>query len=430
MRIALVHPWFLAMGGAEATVDALAVAFPEADIRCLLFQPEQLPAHLRGKDVRGSGINWLPGKFHWYRQLLPYWPSAVEMVDLRGYDLVVTSDSSIMKGVDTDQDAVHICYCHTPMRCLWDLHLEFYKNMPGLLRPVFRYGTHYVRGWDFQAAQRVDHFVANSRYVQRRIQKYYRRESPVIYPPVDTGKGYVSKNHDDYYLWVGRLTATKRVDLLVSACTRLGRRLVVAGAGREYKRLKAMAGPTVEFLGRVPGDQLPDFYANCRALLFAADEDFGIVPVEAQSYGRPVIAYGHGGSLETVRVNDLAGRPDTGRFFAEQTVESVMDGINRFERDEYRFEPIAIRRHSLQFDTAIFIKKIRRFADAAMNRDRLHEPVKQVYRSRFNAVSAAVTPLGNAALNTSTKTNGAREIVALPGVRRNFRSSIAMHMSG
>jgi glycosyltransferase involved in cell wall biosynthesis len=396
MRIAVVHPWFLAMGGAEATVDALAVAFPEADIKCLLFQPEHLPIHLLGRDVRGLDMNWLPGKFHWYRHLLPYWPSAVEMVDLRGYDLVVTSDSNIMKGVDTDQGAVHICYCHTPMRCLWDLHLEYYNDLPALVRPIFKYGTHYVRSWDFQAAQRVDHFVANSRYVQTRIRKYYRRDSSVIYPPVESEKGYLSRNRDDYYLWVGRLTATKRIDLLVAACKKLGRRLVVAGAGREYKQLKALAGPTIEFLGRVRGDQLPELYANCRAFLFAGDEDFGIVPVEAQSYGRPVIAYRHGGSLETVRVNDPAGRPDTGTFFEQQTVESVVDGIVRFEQDEYSFDPAEIRRHSLQFDTSVFIEKFRAFVDAASRDDYSHGRIKQVYTTRFAAVPATASPHGRA----------------------------------
>jgi glycosyltransferase involved in cell wall biosynthesis len=410
VRIAIVHPWFLAMGGAEATVDALAVAFPEADIKCLLFQPEHLPNHLREKDVRGLDINWLPGKFYWYRHLLPYWPSAVEMVDLRGYDLVVTSDSNIMKGVDTDQGAVHICYCHTPMRCLWDLHLDYYNNMPGLVRPIFRFGTHYVRAWDFQAAQRVDHFVANSRYVQRRILKYYRRKAPVIYPPVDAEKGYVSTDHSDYYLWVGRLTATKRIDLLVSACKRLGRRLLVAGDGREYKHLKALAGPTVAFLGRVPDTQLPELYADCRAFLFAADEDFGIVPVEAQSYGRPVIAYRHGGSLETVRVNDPDGRPDTGIFFNHQSVESVIDAINRFEQVESRFEPAEIRRHSLQFDTSVFIEQFCAFADAAMRKNHSYELVKQVHLTRLKAASARVLPRGSAVLKEPINVDASEEI--------------------
>jgi glycosyltransferase involved in cell wall biosynthesis len=373
VRTAILHPWFLAHGGAEETADILASAFPQADIKCLLFDGRRLPVHLHGRNLHGLGMNWLPGKFHWYRHLLPYWPAAVESLDMRGYDLVITSDSNIMKGVITGQDSVHICYCHTPMRCLWDLHCEYHEMMPLLARPFFTLGTHHVRAWDFQAAQRVDHFVANSHYIARRIRKYYNRESTVIYPPVNAGNGYISKRPGDYYLWLGRLTATKRIDLLVAACNQLGRRLLVAGAGREGRRLKAMAGPTVEFLGRVPDSELPELYANCRAFLFAADEDFGIAPVEAQSYGRPVIAFGHGGSLETVRVNDADGCPDTGVFFPEQTVESVIEAIRRFEEIEEGFDPVEIRKHSLQFDASVFMRKFRAFVDAAMAQERADE---------------------------------------------------------
>lgn len=384
MKIAVLHPWFLAKGGAEETVNALASAFPLGDIKCLLFEKEFLPAHLRSKNVRGLGLNWMPGKFHWYRHLLPYWPAAVETLDMRGYDLVITSDSNIMKGVIIDQNAIHICYCHTPMRCLWDLHCEYRESMPLLARPFFTIGTHHVRNWDFQAAQRVDHFVANSRYIERRIRKYYHRESTVIYPPVNSANGFISRHPEEYYLWLGRLTATKRIDLLIEACNRLGRKLVIAGTGREERRLKAMAGPTVQFLGRVPDSKIPDLYANCRAFLFAADEDFGIAPVEAQSYGRPVIAYGHGGSLETIRVNDRNGRRDTGVFFPEQGVESVVKAIRYFEEIEDSFDPMEIRKHSLQFDTAVFIRKFRAFVQATIAQEKAGD-----YGAEFALPSAA-----------------------------------------
>ena len=227
------------------------------------------------------------------------------------------------------------------------------------IEPAYRWSGHCLRQWDYSAAQKPDRLIANSRYIQQRIKKYYHRDSDVIYPPVDTCRGYVSDRYDDYYLSVGRLVHAKRLDILIEACNRLKRRLVIAGEGREEKRLKAIAGPTVEFLGRVSDDCLHGLYAHCRALLFAADEDFGIVPVEAQSYGRPIIAYGHGGSLETVRVADHRGRSDTGVFFPHQTAESVVEGIEEFEMREEEFSPHDIRYHACMFDTSVFVGKMR-----------------------------------------------------------------------
>jgi glycosyltransferase involved in cell wall biosynthesis len=227
------------------------------------------------------------------------------------------------------------------------------------MKPMFYLTAHYLRQWDFQAAQRVDYFVANSAYIARRIHTYYRRESTIIYPPVDTTHGYIADTTGDYYLSVGRLTHTKRLDLVIEACNRLGRPLVIAGTGREERRLKTIAGPTIKFLGRVADDDLPDLYARCRAFIFAADEDFGIVPVEAQSFGRPVIALGKGGVLETVLSGD---REDTtGVLFAEQTVESVVGGILRFEEIEKSFDPKFIRAHARQFDTTVFVSAIREY---------------------------------------------------------------------
>jgi glycosyltransferase involved in cell wall biosynthesis len=216
------------------------------------------------------------------------------------------------------------------------------------------------------AAQRVDHFVANSQHIQQRIRHCYRRVSTLIYPPVNTGNGYLADHHDDYYLSVGRLTHTKRLDLLINACNKLGRRLLIAGEGREETRLKAIAGPTVEFLGRVSDANLSTLYANSRAFLFAADEDFGIVAVEAQSYGRPVIAYAHGGSLETIRVDDATGRSDTGVFFAEQTVDSAVGAILRFEVREGTFVPRDVQQHAQQFDVVVFAEKLRTFVSHIM----------------------------------------------------------------
>jgi glycosyltransferase involved in cell wall biosynthesis len=225
-----------------------------------------------------------------------------------------------------------------------------------------------MRVWEFGAAQRVDYFVANSRYMARRIGKYFRRDSTVIYPPVDTTHGYLSQDIGDYFLSLSRLIGPKHVDLLIKACNLFERRLVVVGTGHDEERLKGLAGPTIEFVGYVPGAALQDLYAHCRAVLFAADEDFGIAPVEVHSYGRPVVAYGHGGSLETVRVGDPSGRADTGVFFAEQTVDSVVAGILRFEQCEDNVDSADIQQHARQFDTSVFVTQMREFVDAALQK--------------------------------------------------------------
>lgn len=362
MRIAIVHPWYLANGGAEQTVSAIGDLYPDADLFTLFYRPEDLPENLRDRRVTASSMNWLPAKYAIYRYLLPAYPLLFESLDLRGYDLVITSDSCVTKGVLIDQDAVQICYCHSPMRCLWDMYRDFSGSRSALTRPIFTLGTHYVRQWDFNAAQRADAFVANSRNVGERIRKFYHRESTVIYPPVRTRNGFLLDRHDNYYLSVGRLTDVKRIDLLIAACNRLRRRLVVVGGGREEKRLKALAGPTIEFPGRVSEKELSSLYAKCRAFLFGANEDFGIVPVEAQSYGRPVIAYGKGGSLETViPSDDRLGRNPTGVYFATQTETAIESAILEFERIESKFVPKQIQNHARQFDIDIFGLKFKEF---------------------------------------------------------------------
>jgi glycosyltransferase involved in cell wall biosynthesis len=372
LRVAIVHPWYLAHGGAEQTVDALAQAFPAADFFTLLYNEKDLPKNLRGRNITALKMNWIPAKYKLYRFLLPFYPLMIESLDLTGYDLILSSDSCVIKGVLIDQNAVHICYCHSPMRCLWDLRHQFATSFIKPVRSIFTLGTHYVRQWDFTAAQRVDKFVANSYNVAQRIVKFYRRESTVVYPPVGTASAYVSPDHDDYYLSVGRLTDVKRIDVLIRACNRLGRRLVIAGTGRELDRLKGMAGPTIEFVGRVPDAELRRLYARCRAFLFAADEDFGIVPVEAQAYGRPVVAYGRGGALETVRPMMAGAESDaTGVFFAEQTEESAAEAILEFEQIEHLFRPDRIQSHARRFDTRVFCAKMRGIAEEAIESSRL-----------------------------------------------------------
>jgi glycosyltransferase involved in cell wall biosynthesis len=363
VRIALVSAWYVSSGGAEWVDHVLGEMFPQADVFTLFSTDDKIPHSLRGRSIQRSFLHRIPTMSKSYRLFMPLYPYAIESLDLRGYDLIISSDHGAAKGVLCDQDTFHICYCHTPWRQLYDLYWKSISLVPPPLRPAYRQSAHHLRQWDYLAAQRPDRLIANSNHIRRRIQKYYDRDSEVIYPPVDTCKGYIADRYDDYYLSVGRLVHAKRVDVLIEACNQLKKRLFIAGVGREEKRLRSMAGPTVEFLGRVSDDRLRGLYAHCRALLFAADEDFGIVPVEAQSYGRPVIAYGHGGSLETVRVADPRGRSDTGLLFPRQAAESVVHAIQKFELRQDEFSPTDIRQHAGMFDTSVFTGRVRDLVD-------------------------------------------------------------------
>ena len=285
----------------------------------------------------------MPGIKHHYKKLLPLFPLALEQFNLDDYDLVISSESGAAKGVLTRPRACHICYCHTPMRYIWDMYHQYRAKpgMGGVARLVFSLSAHYMRLWDYAAAARVDYFVANSQNVARRIGKHYRRKATVINPPVDVCAGYISPEVDDYYLTVGQLVNYKRVDLAIEACNRLRRPLRIVGEGEEFERLRTLAGPTVKFMGHLPDQELRENYARCRALLFPGEEDFGIVPVEAQSFGRPVIAFGRGGALETVVGGSPTepGAPEasTGIFFAEQSADSLAAAIRLFESNRAAF---------------------------------------------------------------------------------------------
>jgi glycosyltransferase involved in cell wall biosynthesis len=306
--------------------------------------------------------------------MLPLCPFALEQFDLRGYDLIISSESGPAKGVIAPSDAVHVSYCHSPMRYIWDMYHDYAngKDMKGLTRFLFKGVAHYMRMWDLASAFGVDHFIANSSNTAARIRKHYRRNAVVIHPPVDVTPGYVTDIVGDYYLAVGRLVDYKRIDLAVEACTRLQRPLRVVGIGPQYRRLKELAGPSVEFLGELTDAQKNQQYAHCRALLFPGEEDFGMVPVEAHSFGRPVIAYGRGGALETV-IGFHPGKavsPEncTGVFFSEQTVKSLTESILVCEAMEGRFSPALIRANAERFDSAHF-----RSAMEAFISDRLAE---------------------------------------------------------
>jgi glycosyltransferase involved in cell wall biosynthesis len=376
MRVAIVHHWFISRAGGERVVDTIATLFPAADVFTLFLDRQKLSPALRKHKITTSFLDKTPAARRVHRHFLPFFPLAVEMLDLSGYDLVITSDSGPMKGVLTDPQATHICYCHSPMRYLWDKHSAYLRSMSPLTQTIFGITSHYVRNWDYAAAQRVDYFIANSRYVAGRIRKYYRRDSTVIHPPINTSQGFLASTHEDYYLAVGRLVPYKRTDILVDACRKLGRKLVIVGDGPEMKRLKKGSGKNVDFLGEVDEGQLRNVYARCRALLFAADEDFGIVPLEAQAYGRPVIAFGKGGSLETVIgtytpiLEEKAGKDGaiTGVFFQEQTAASLANAILSFESCEEIFLPECIQSHARKFDTAIFVDRMRNYINGVLGK--------------------------------------------------------------
>jgi glycosyltransferase involved in cell wall biosynthesis len=346
LRVAVSHYWFKGNGGGERVIEALAEIFPQADFFSLVGSEEEAPPALRGRRLTTSFVEHIPGAKRWYRHFLPLYPLALEQFDFSAYDLVISSESGPAKGIITSPQTCHICYCHSPMRYIWDKYHESRKSMNPLTRAIFSATAHYMRLWDFSTAARVDYFIANSRYIATRIRKCYRRESTVIHPPVNVSAGYISGKIDDYYLVVGRLVPYKRIDLAIEACNQLQRRLRIVGTGSEYKRLKALAGPTVEFLGRLDERSLRESYANCRALLFPGEEDFGIVPVEAQSHGRPVIAFGQGGVLETVTsegASEFNASNSTGIFFQRPSAESLSDAIRRFEKIEGQFRPEFIR---------------------------------------------------------------------------------------
>ncbi len=355
MRVALVHYWLVTMRGGEKVLEALCRIFPQADIFTHVYAPEAVSPLIRQHNVKTSFIQKLPFAVKKYQTYLPLMPLALEQLDLRGYDLVISSESGPAKGVLTDSSVPHVCYCHTPMRYLWDNYQSYLQDCSPVTRFFWRPCAHYLRMWDALSANRVDHFIANSEHVARRIARHYRRDATVIHPPVDveafTPADGVMTEHGGYYLFLGQLIPYKCAELAIEACTRLGRRLVVVGDGSERKKLSAMAGPTVTFAGWLEKEPLRRIVQNCRALIFPGEEDFGITPLETMAAGRPVLAYGRGGALESVRDGE------TGFFFHKQDSASVAECIVRFEEKEKEFDPQHIIRYAQTFDAERFCKQ-------------------------------------------------------------------------
>ena len=353
VKVALVHYWLVGMRGGEKVLETFCDIFPDADIFTLVADPQKLSPKIRRHKITTSFLQKIGGRKH-YQKMLPLMPHALESLDLTEYDLVISSEAGPAKGVITRPDALHVCYCHSPMRYIWDLYPQYLAEAGFLGRMILALAAPRLRQWDVTTAHRVDHFIANSGYVAKRIDKFYRREATVIHPPVEVSRFSVTDGPKDYYLCAGQITPYKKIELAVAACTRLNLPLVVIGSGASAK-LRQSAGPTVRFLGAVSNAEMETYFSGCKALLYPGVEDFGIVPLEVMASGRPVIAFGRGGALETV----VDGK--TGLFFHEQTAEALMAAITRFEKDPNIASPAEIRAHALKFDTRRFEREIRRF---------------------------------------------------------------------
>jgi len=366
--VALVHDYLNQMGGAERVVLAFHELFPDAPLYTSIYDPRRVDAAFQQIDIRTSFMQRLPFVKKHHQPFLPLYPFAMERLDLRGYDLILSSSSAFGKGVITKPGTMHICYCHTPMRWCWNYDEYVEREQLGkLARGVLPFLITWLRVWDQTTAMRVDHFIANSPAVADRIQKYYRREAVVIPPPVDASRFLFdpTTQPEDYFLVVSRFMPYKRIDLAIQACNRLQLPLVIIGSGRDQQRLQQMAGPTIRFLGRLSDAEVLHYYAHCRALILPGEEDFGITPLEAQASGRPVVAYSAGGALASV-IDGV-----TGTFFQEQTVESLAATLAAF--DETRYDPQIIRDHALEFDKPRFHRRILQFIEAKMNAARPHE---------------------------------------------------------
>ncbi len=358
-KVALVHDWLNGMRGGEKCLEVLCEIFPEAHLYTLFHQKGKLSPTIEAMDIRSSWLRRMPMVYGKYRYYLPLMPRAIESLDLRDYDLVFSLSHCVAKGVCPREGAVHLCYCFTPMRYVWDMYEQYFgKGRGGLAAKVMPFFAGRLRRWDVTASDRVSRFIAISEHVRKRIGRCYSRDADLIYPPVDCEKFHPSSKVGDYYLIVSAFAPYKRIDIAVEAFRRSGRPLKIVGSGQNEADLRAMSADNIEFLGWRPDEELVELYSGCRAFIFPGEEDFGITPLEAQACGRPVIAYGKGGALETVVApDDFDGRRPTGLFFDEQTSEALNAAIEEFEREDI-FDSQVARENALLFDRAVFKTRI------------------------------------------------------------------------
>lgn len=355
MKVAITHDWLVSRGGAEKVLESLLEVFPGADVYTSVCDRNQLPPEFNGVKISTSFIQNLPFAVQKYRSYIGLMPAAFKSFDLRGYDVVISNSHACAKCIRVPSGAAHICYCLTPMRYIWDMYGDYmrYEKTGPLVRLLAPTAAAYLRRMDVSSAAGVDAFAAISGFVSQRIRKYYGRESAVIFPPVETGRFSLSQQTGDYFLVVSRLVPQKRTDAIIKAFNELKLPLKIVGTGRQEPELKKLAGPNVEFLGYVSEEEKAGLLSRCRALVFASLEDFGIVPVEAMASGRPVIAYGAGGVLDTV----VPG--ETGILFSEQTPESIAGAVLKFEKMD--IDPVHIKRSAERFGKELFKQEIKKF---------------------------------------------------------------------
>lgn len=362
MKTAIVHDWFAGYAGSERVVESLTNIWRDADVFVLfnLLNEEEQRIVVKDKIPNTSFLQNRRSIRKNHRKYLPLFPYAIEQFDLSGYDLIISSSHAVAKGVLTNANQLHINYCHTPIRYAWDLTHQYLRESGlshGIRGTIAKSILHYLRMWDVAASNRVDHFIANSNYIAKRIKKTYGRDSTVIYPPVDTDKFKLELNKEDYYLTASRLVPYKRIDVIAEAFSKMnGKRLIIIGEGPEDKKIKLKSGSNVEFLGYQPREKLREYMQKAKAFVFAAEEDFGIMMIEALSCGTPVIAFNKGGASETIIENE------TGVLFNRQLPEDIADAVNKFESQQ-SFNPVKLNEYAKQFDRKIFEEKIRAFVE-------------------------------------------------------------------
>lgn len=366
MKIALIHEWFVSYVGSERVIEQILAIYPQADLYAIVdFLPAADRGFLNSKPVHTSFIQHLPFAKSHYRDYLPVMPLAVEQFDVSDYDMVISSSHAVAKGVLTGPDQLHISYVHSPMRYAWDMQHEYLKASgldKGLKGGLARLLLHNIRMWDYRTANGVDYFAANSRFIARRIMKVYRREAMVIYPPVNISEFPLVEKKDDFYLTASRMVPYKKVDLIVEAFARMPEKhLIVIGDGPELNKIKSKAKKNVELLSSQSRVVLRDHMQKARAFIFAAQEDFGIMPLEAQASGTPVVAYGRGGAQETIR--GLWQPQPTGVFFDEQTTEAIIQAVDLFEKNQYRINPQACRANAERFAPERFRSEFSQFVE-------------------------------------------------------------------
>ncbi len=360
MRVAIIHYWLVAMRGGERVLERICQLYPDADIFTHVYDPQVICQSINRHKVHVSFIQHLPASRRLYRSYLPLMPVALESLDLSRYDLVISSEAGPAKGVIPAPDSTHLSYCHSPMRYIWDQFHVYQKTAGPVTRSVWPWISSSLRGWDTNSSARVDHFVANSSFVRDRIRKYYRRNAEVIHPPVPVNRFRLSQDVGPEFLWVGQLVPYKRADLVIEAFNELGFPIRIVGTGQMAKSLRARAKPNIRFEAHLSLEALAEAYARCRALIFTAEEDFGIVPVEVNASGRPVIALGRGGVRETM----IPGR--TALFYPEPTVEALVDAIERFAIWERDFVPGEALANAQRFRPEVFDAKFQASVERAV----------------------------------------------------------------